>query len=222
METGIAVEVQSEKPQLKFLDLPFPSEPAAVKILQPVDEDHTFLLNANALEKILKDPKYAHKKVCKCCVLLFQLFSIANLQVCVVGIAGKFRKGKSFLLNFFLRYLNYLDAGSPSEEDWLTREPALEGFSWRGGSERDTNGLLWWSHPFLVKVCRRFLVFFFTRVHTAIFRTKIMRKLSFFSWTHKARSISSRPSKIARLFLRSQRWFLQFKSVDKLEKSDDC
>lgn len=34
--------------------------------------------------------------------------------------------------------------------DWLGDEDApLEGFSWRGGSERDTTGILMWSEPFL-------------------------------------------------------------------------
>ncbi|KAI6202165.1 Guanylate-binding protein [Aphelenchoides besseyi] len=108
-------------------------EPAPVKILQPIEEDHTFLINQNALERILCDPLYANKKVC------------------VIGVAGKFRKGKSFLLNFFLRYLRYVADGSPADEDWLEREPTLQGFSWRGGSERDTNGILFWSKPYLVK-----------------------------------------------------------------------
>ncbi|KAF1616967.1 UNVERIFIED_CONTAM: Atlastin-1, partial [Eudyptes robustus] len=114
-------------------DEPFPTEPAAVKILQPVEEDHSFLLNENFLHKILADPKYAEKKVC------------------VIGVAGKFRKGKSFLLNFFLRYLKFLSEGGNPENDWLETESSLVGFSWRGGSERDTDGILWWSEPFLLK-----------------------------------------------------------------------
>lgn len=72
--------------------------------------------------------------------------------MCVIGVAGKFRKGKSFLLNFFLRYLKYLSEGANPNEDWLEREPTLSGFSWRGGAERDTDGILWWSEPFLLKV----------------------------------------------------------------------
>ena len=32
--------------------------------------------------------------------------------------------------------------------DWIGGETeALEGFSWRGGSERDTTGILLWSKP---------------------------------------------------------------------------
>lgn len=69
----------------------------------------------------------------------------------MIGVAGKFRKGKSFLLNFFLRYLNYISNGSPPDQDWLEREQTLEGFPWRGGSERDTDGIVWWSKPFVVK-----------------------------------------------------------------------
>lgn len=36
--------------------------------------------------------------------------------------------------------------------DWLSVSPnALKGFSWRGGSKRDTNGILIWSEPFIMK-----------------------------------------------------------------------
>ena len=35
--------------------------------------------------------------------------------------------------------------------DWLGDEDApLEGFSWRGGSDRDTTGIMMWSEPFIV------------------------------------------------------------------------
>lgn len=37
------------------------------------------------------------------------------------------------------------------DSGWLESEPRLVGFSWRGGSERDTNGILMWSEPFIVK-----------------------------------------------------------------------
>lgn len=36
--------------------------------------------------------------------------------------------------------------------DWLGPSDApLEGFSWRGGSERDTTGILMWSEVFLTE-----------------------------------------------------------------------
>lgn len=71
----------------------------------------------------------------------------------VIGVAGAFRKGKSFLLNFFLRFLKYHSKNRTEEEkaDWLESEPTLAGFSWRGGSERDTNGVLLWSEIFLLE-----------------------------------------------------------------------
>ncbi|ESO07142.1 hypothetical protein HELRODRAFT_98540 [Helobdella robusta] len=65
----------------------------------------------------------------------------------VVSVAGAYRKGKSFLLNFFLRYLN-----SDGKENWMG-EPndPLIGFQWRGGSERLTSGILIWSEPYIIR-----------------------------------------------------------------------
>jgi len=51
-------------------------------------DDHTFELDEKALESILLDPRVRDKKVV------------------VLSVAGAFRKGKSFLLDFFLRYLD--------------------------------------------------------------------------------------------------------------------
>ncbi|KAL5008598.1 hypothetical protein ScPMuIL_014179 [Solemya velum] len=93
-------------------------------------DDHTFELDEEKLGSILLRPEFKDKKVV------------------VVSVAGAFRKGKSFLLDFFLRYLNA--RGSPN---WLgDDESPLEGFTWRGGSERDTTGILLWSEPFLCKL----------------------------------------------------------------------
>ena len=51
-------------------------------------EDHTFELDEKTLEEILLSPRLKDRKVV------------------VVSVAGAFRKGKSFLLDFFLRYLS--------------------------------------------------------------------------------------------------------------------
>ncbi|VVD01466.1 unnamed protein product, partial [Leptidea sinapis] len=73
---------------------------------------------------------------------------VKDLSVVVVSVAGAFRKGKSFLLDFFLRYLNH-EYNVKDSSDWLgSEDEPLRGFSWRGGSERDTTGLLLWSQPF--------------------------------------------------------------------------
>lgn len=65
---------------------------------QPVEivvqgEQNTFSLNEKALENILlKKP-------------------VQNMKVVVLSIAGAFRKGKSFLLNFLLRFMKKVLAG---------------------------------------------------------------------------------------------------------------
>lgn len=60
--------------------------PVQVVLTHP---DHTFELDEDALAEILlKD-------------------DIKDRSVVVVSVAGAFRKGKSFLLDFFLRYMNY-------------------------------------------------------------------------------------------------------------------
>ena len=59
----------------------------AICILKTKD-DHSFELDEEALESVLLQPE------------------IKNKKVAVVSVAGAFRKGKSFLLNFFLRYLD--------------------------------------------------------------------------------------------------------------------
>lgn len=59
--------------------------PKAVKIAE-FDEDHKLTLYENNLKSIVYHPK------------------ARNNPVCVISIAGAFRKGKSFLLNFFIRF----------------------------------------------------------------------------------------------------------------------
>jgi len=68
-------------------------------------------------------------------------------KVCVVSVAGAFRKGKSFLLDFFLRFLSRC-----GQDGWMgSDDEPLTGFHWKGGSERDTTGILMWSEPFILK-----------------------------------------------------------------------
>ncbi|CAI5447991.1 unnamed protein product [Caenorhabditis angaria] len=120
---------------------PVDLRPHAVRVVEVVeDTDHSFELNTAALEQILLNPKVADKKVA------------------VVGVAGAYRKGKSFLLNFFLRYLTWRSKADKvmgeielDDRGWMSPDSPLQGFSWRGGSERDTNGILIWNEPFLMK-----------------------------------------------------------------------
>ncbi|KAG8126693.1 hypothetical protein E2320_021987 [Naja naja] len=93
-----------------------------------VKDDHSFELDEAALNRILLS-----KAVC-------------DREVVAVSVAGAFRKGKSFLMDFMLRYMYNMEL-----VDWIGdfNEP-LTGFSWRGGSERETTGIQIWSEVFLV------------------------------------------------------------------------
>lgn len=66
---------------------PVIEEPRPLQIISTDEESHTFTLDSNALESILLRD------------------DVADRKVVVISVAGAFRKGKSFLLNFFLRYL---------------------------------------------------------------------------------------------------------------------
>lgn len=62
--------------------------PGAVQIVRVNKEDHSFELDTEALEEVLLAPEVRDK------------------HVVVLSVAGAFRKGKSFLLDFMLRYMN--------------------------------------------------------------------------------------------------------------------
>uniref|UniRef100_A0A3Q2YII4 Atlastin GTPase 2 n=1 Tax=Hippocampus comes TaxID=109280 RepID=A0A3Q2YII4_HIPCM len=98
-----------------------------VQILRAEEERRGFELDAGALEEILLQER------------------VRDLPVAVVSVAGAFRKGKSFLLDFMLRYMY-----NRQNERWIggDDEP-LTGFTWRGGCERETTGIQVWSHVFV-------------------------------------------------------------------------
>ncbi|KAH9380532.1 hypothetical protein HPB48_013249 [Haemaphysalis longicornis] len=87
-----------------------------------------FTLDIGQLERILLDD------------------NVKNLPVVVVSVAGAFRKGKSFLLNFFLQYMR-----NRTKDQWMEDcDAPLKGFPWRGGSEPETMGILMWDEVFVV------------------------------------------------------------------------
>ncbi|XP_017314325.1 atlastin-2 isoform X3 [Ictalurus punctatus] len=100
-----------------------------VQIVVADEDEHQFSLDEQALERILLQEH------------------IRDLNVVVVSVAGAFRKGKSFLLDFMLRYM-YQQKSST----WLGgNDEPLTGFTWRGGCERETTGILAWSEVFVVE-----------------------------------------------------------------------
>ncbi|KAJ8002153.1 hypothetical protein DPEC_G00176870 [Dallia pectoralis] len=99
-----------------------------VQIVVADEDDHAFELDEAALERILLQEH------------------IRDLNVVVVSVAGAFRKGKSFLLDFMLRFMY-----NQTSSSWLGgHEEPLTGFTWRGGCERETTGILAWSEVFVV------------------------------------------------------------------------
>jgi len=101
----------------------------AIQIINLNEETKEFELNEEGLSSILNHEKAKDK------------------PVVVISIAGDFRKGKSFMLNFFLRYLKAAEQGN--SKTWLSdKDQPLKGFSWRCGMKRDTSGILMWSEPF--------------------------------------------------------------------------
>lgn len=71
-------------------------EAGPVQIVLANEDEHSFELDAAALEKILLQDE------------------VKDLNVVVVSVAGAFRKGKSFLLDFMLRYMHRQVGGSLS------------------------------------------------------------------------------------------------------------
>lgn len=61
--------------------------PQPVQIVVANEEQHSFFLQEQVLERLLLQKK------------------VQDLHVVVVSVAGAFRKGKSFLLDFMLRYM---------------------------------------------------------------------------------------------------------------------
>ena len=103
----------------------------------------------------------------------------AKMKLSVVSVVGAFRTGKSFLLDFFLKYLRYpqnkmgeeawnnlftsktkLDGNSNLNEDSnnnlhpdnFDEKESSNGFSWKSGTERNTLGIWFWSVPFIRKL----------------------------------------------------------------------
>ena len=131
-----------------------------VQVIAIDEQENTFSLNEENLNLILSrvPPK---------------------MKLSIVSVVGAFRTGKSFLLDFFLKYLRYpqnkmgeeawnnlftsktkLDGNSNLNEnnnnnihpDNFNEKETNNGFSWKSGTERNTLGIWFWSIPFIRKL----------------------------------------------------------------------
>ncbi|XP_070505452.1 atlastin-like [Chironomus tepperi] len=99
-----------------------------------------------------------------------QIFNHSELEerkIVILSLIGAFRGGKSYFLNYCLRFLyaHYssisnlkIDDGEflfKKDNDWMgSRDESLKGFSWRSGVKRDTIGIIMWSDVFLHTIDR--------------------------------------------------------------------
>uniref|UniRef100_A0A8C2XM07 Atlastin GTPase 2 n=1 Tax=Cyclopterus lumpus TaxID=8103 RepID=A0A8C2XM07_CYCLU len=127
--TAVASEHQND-----LLDQEGVCGPRPVQIVVADEEEHSFSLHEEALERLLLQEE------------------VQDLHVVVVSVAGAFRKGKSFLLDFMLRFMYKQVTSAHSSDSWVGgEEEPLTGFTWRGGCERETTGILAWSEVFVVE-----------------------------------------------------------------------
>ncbi|KAF4533577.1 hypothetical protein B566_EDAN001063 [Ephemera danica] len=77
---------------------------------------------------------------------VFESEEAKNRPVAIISIAGVFRKGKSFFLNFVLRYLK-----SKRVQDWIfSGANHMNGFDWKTNLDGITAGITIWPEVFLV------------------------------------------------------------------------
>ncbi|PAV77397.1 hypothetical protein WR25_18765 [Diploscapter pachys] len=74
---------------------------------------------------------------------------IVGKKIALISIAGAYRKGKSFMLNLFVTYLEHLH--KRGKREWFDETTTLDKFNWRGGTKRDTNGIFIWSVPYILE-----------------------------------------------------------------------
>ncbi|KAJ6649651.1 Atlastin [Pseudolycoriella hygida] len=104
--------------------------PTAVQIVTL--ENHVFHVRSNPIDKLLNDPH------------------IKDRSLFIFSISGLARSGKSFFLNFPLKYL-WAQYEKHDLDDWMGEyrvDKELNGFRWSGGKKRQTTGIWMYSHIF--------------------------------------------------------------------------
>lgn len=104
---------------------------SAVPIIKLGVNSNKFEIDKNALNSILSKA------------------SDENCEISVISIAGAFRQGKSFLLNFFIHFLDSITILGKDESSLFNDlNQKFTGFNWKRGIERQTSGILIWSEIF--------------------------------------------------------------------------
>ncbi|XP_070497542.1 atlastin-2-like [Chironomus tepperi] len=88
---------------------------------------------------------------------LFDHPEVRDRKIVVFSIIGAYRKGKSFFLDYCLRFLyaHYKSINNPTNpcsdpSNWIGSETEpLKGFSWRSGPACETKGIVMWNDVFL-------------------------------------------------------------------------
>ena len=111
-------------------------------------------------------------------VILDKAAAINSKKIVIVSVVGAFRTGKSFLLDFFLRYLQWGEQNGQQTPDetpqlnsipvWLaaggshlhegnseaSSDEKRSGFEWRGGKERTTTGIyVFFTYIYNIRMC---------------------------------------------------------------------
>lgn len=108
--------------------------------------------------------------------------NIKDNEITVISIAGAFRKGKSFILSYFLRYMNETITKNNSN-NWLSDvNSGLDGFSWTGGTKRHTTGIWVWSEVFTYTLStgKKFGILFMDTQGTFDHNTSMRENVTFF------------------------------------------
>ncbi|KAF4519052.1 hypothetical protein B566_EDAN001638, partial [Ephemera danica] len=111
----------------------------------PIDQTQLFSLQMEALQ-LVKFSDDGSKVELNHTTLEKALHHVRDHRVVIVSVVGAYRRGKSFLLNFLLRYLK-----AQGSEKWLSdMESKVEGFSWRFDVNRVTTGIMLWPQAFII------------------------------------------------------------------------
>ncbi|CAK5079897.1 unnamed protein product [Meloidogyne enterolobii] len=132
------------------------------------DNNNLFILNNNTPHFIFK-PNYSAIRQRR----ISQMENRSRIRIVVLSITGTHRKGKSFLLNFFLDYLYKLQYTQKNVnkyffylkalkifflkqdlelEEWINDEDIVEGFTYKAGPKRCTAGIWIWAEPILIDI----------------------------------------------------------------------